>query len=642
MQHLEDAFDRMDIEALSLLFFKLLQALTRDRHLAKDNWQQALRREWEWRADEATPLVLGTDDEPLDWSSLTLDSQLDTLHALCEWQLERPDRLRRLVGTDGDAVSWRVDPAGWDREGNTYWLFDDNRLWVQRAPPRPRKRKAPPPKKPVKKRAAPPPRRGGRRSSRLSRDAEWEPVPAEILKPEDVFDSDSELSNPPSEEEPEEFIEFETQCVSLDDWKRFLERFASSKHPDERVLHTYLAKEVYPRVEEVLLAEQRKQALEEAMQHRKRSSRIAMKESEREEREREINEVRAQREAAAAALAEERARLAREEAERSARRSREERLRDREERILARERRFQERSRSHTPHLAGERDTTTAATNPRSDSDWYLHCEVCGANAQSPPGEENVVACERCGVWQHTDCWDRRDHEQGRPPRDWDRVDFHCGTCAALSSEPEPLAPHAPLMPERTAEPLMPQKGADITSVPQQVPSETGPQGHTSNLPPNEPTGMPAPSLATSAPPAPANMAPEPAQPHTPVAPDSVPNAHPTVPSAASQPGMHTQPTQAGHVAERPRCETPTAPPPQPWGSPDTMAHHPSPLGGDARFPKSVPFSPRGGSRVMSPPGSFPLRRNTMPSPLSRAVNPSTSVPSMDLDADAPSPSHHP
>lgn len=621
-QQLETALDRGDTHAIATLALKLLHALPRSRTATLDAWQDALRREWDARADDVTPHVLGTDDAPVAWASLDVKAQLDLLHALCEWQLERPDRLRRLVGTDEDAVSWRVDPAGWDREGNTYWLFDDNRLWVQRAPPKPKKRKAPAPKRAAKKRAAPPPpppRRGGRRSSRLSRDSEWEEVPPEILRPEDVFDSGSELSNPPSEDEQEDgsFVEFETLCISLEDWQRFLERFATSKHPDERSLYNYLAKEVYPRVEEVMLAEQRRQALEEAMQHRKRSSRIAMKESEREERERELNEALAAREAAAAALAAERERLAREEAERLARRSREDRLRDREERILARERRFQERSRSHTPMAGGTQDTEKPAMEPPSDTDWHLRCEVCGMDAHNPPGDDSVVACERCGVWQHTECWDRRDRNAGRAPRDWEKVDFVCSACAAQ------------------AEASLPQPPTSLDAAPTPVKADV--DAHDAPLPaavPAMPT-QPAPLSFAGALPGASSMA----------APSHVPG--PAVPPSAlpgTAPGPLSAPTASSMGSDAPYAHpnTPLARPAWPPATSTTAPTGTPPPSGAPQVRSAPAYSPPLGMRNLSSPGSFPMRKNTAPSPLSGAMSPGTSVPHLHLNPDAQSSAHPP
>ena len=711
-QALEDALDRMQMSYLDALFFKLLHALTQDRHLTEENWGASLRTQWNRRAADDTPPVLGTDEEPVEWTALTLDQQLDTLHALCEWQLEYPDRLRRLVATDEDAISWRVDPAGWDREGNTYWLFDDNRLWVQRVPKRAPKRKAAKqPKRPAKKKAAPPPRPSGRRSSRLSKgaDAEWEEVPPEILKPEDVFDSDSELSQPPSEDESE-WVEFETLCVSLQEWKAFLEKFASLKHPDERVLYSYLAKEVFPRVEEVLVAEQRKQALEEAMSHRKRSSRIAMKESEREVKERELAEARAARVRAVAELREREEREAREQAETNTRRSREERLRDREERLLARERMAIERSRSDTPadrsESAQERKDTQA-TN--ASSDWFLHCEVCGEDAKNPQNADNVVACERCGVWQHTECWDRKDKERGQPPRDWDKVDFYCGACREHSSyyqsnqvyatRPQPMgASHmdsssnmpvqdrllmfmSTRQPVATSAPLTPSYMADyhgsaashntffapslateppgrhFMGLPQLHSQPVIPNGAMPSRPPNMPLMSPVALLRRGH--GDTNELPQ--HRHAPLLaqyaqePGGVRRMQPNEDSASEATGATSEPAASDNTASG--RTAPDAPPrdapragaaapvlPVSMGAPLSLPSHAHegaqrspPV--DAHLQAMTTTSPKRAAPARSPnrspSGSFPLRRNTLPSPLSRAISPAGSVPPMQLDTPA-------
>lgn len=160
--------------------------------------------------------------------------------------------------------------------------------------------------------------------------------PKPEIKAEDVFGSDSELSQPP--EEPSEWIEFETICITKQEWLAFCERFASSRHPDERSLYNYISKEVLPKILEVIQTEEKKAAMEAALSNRKRSSRIAMRDSEREQREREEMELREQRARAEAALQAERERVAREEAEAAARRSREDRMRERAERLLIRER----------------------------------------------------------------------------------------------------------------------------------------------------------------------------------------------------------------------------------------------------------------------------------------------------------------
>lgn len=67
--------------------------------------------------------------------------QVQLIYELCEVQLEDPARFRGLLKSEEEATSWvslrsshqsngfadqtqRVDPAGWDKQGNTYFLFD--------------------------------------------------------------------------------------------------------------------------------------------------------------------------------------------------------------------------------------------------------------------------------------------------------------------------------------------------------------------------------------------------------------------------------------------------------------------------------------------------------------------------------------
>lgn len=67
------------------------------------------------------------------------------LYELCEIQMEDAARFRGLLKSEEDAVSWvrfflkcsvaaltrqRIDPVGWDKDGNTYYLFDGMRLLV--------------------------------------------------------------------------------------------------------------------------------------------------------------------------------------------------------------------------------------------------------------------------------------------------------------------------------------------------------------------------------------------------------------------------------------------------------------------------------------------------------------------------------
>lgn len=74
------------------------------------------------------------------WFTFTPSDKLQALSDLCEWQLATDGRFRALVAPAGgpaEEAEWRLEPCGLDREGNKYWLFADNRLWVQHPEPKP-------------------------------------------------------------------------------------------------------------------------------------------------------------------------------------------------------------------------------------------------------------------------------------------------------------------------------------------------------------------------------------------------------------------------------------------------------------------------------------------------------------------------
>lgn len=223
-----------------------------------------------------------------------------------------------------------------------------------------------------------------------------------------------------------------------------------------------LSSEVAPQIIEVLevrkdhctanvKVKEQERLKQEAINNRKRSSRIAMRELEREEQQKQ-EQAQREMEERMERLRQEEARKEREEQEVLAReRAREERLREREERLAARERAIHERAESEArqreqAERARERrkrrregedvsddDETTppsrAATSAPSESQgsWELKCEVCKLHGWNLNDETDVVCCDDCGRWQHVPCHDRQDKAAGRQPRDWDSVDFRVG-----------------------------------------------------------------------------------------------------------------------------------------------------------------------------------------------------------------------
>ncbi|KAJ7202501.1 hypothetical protein B0H12DRAFT_1162635 [Mycena haematopus] len=496
-----------------------------------------------------------------DWLDLPMLVKLDSMHLLTEWQFQNPTRLRTLMKSDDEDATWRIEPIGYDAQSNAYWLISADRLWVQRAHPRPPrytattsslKRKRPEntakasvakSKQPAAKRArlasddpkltitVPP--GGGRaakaqakvkldqqakelaelnraagirapaaRESRRGRtpvapvrplgtrvsarlrgadDDEWQAVPEDWLeertrkktslqpKLKTGLESDDEsisdltqLSEDGVEEaegetspaaEPEEeqqkreegqadFIEWETICVTLSDWEHIAERFANGTHYTEKALHKVLTKQIVPIITEELREVERKRRLEEAVVHRKRSSRIASKEQEKEEA-RQLARQKAdvvEKKNRAQRLE---ARLAKEELERERREA------AREQRRKAKEEEQKPRSPiedesvdvvgsnpspihlSRVPEPSPRNGTvvTSTSTSGTRTPEWILNCEICHKSGVNLDDGMPMVGCGLCSQWHHTNCHDFADKQAGRPRRNWDQVEFICRQC---------------------------------------------------------------------------------------------------------------------------------------------------------------------------------------------------------------------
>lgn len=580
-ESLETDFENNETNVVPDLIKRLLYTLTLDRTIDLDNWQHHLRTQYNLREEDSVGRF-GTAEAPIEWAQLSLEDKIATLHDLCEWQLMDPERFRKLVKSEEDITTWRVSPIGWDAHDNAYWLFDDNRIWIQRpepAPKAPAKAKAPakkgtkrarmeaaaarraassaaksspapkssgtkrgrpsdvtPSSTPSKRTRSsladstpstpsrPPPRRGTRTSARFApqEDESTANAPSNGCASRSAaasasYSSDSELSEPPEDmdeeedtkpepatnevkgdedaemetaeaedskdaeeeeeknedkkeatDQAEEWVEFETIVVTRQEWLDFAKRFAKSKDPNEKNLHRFINNEILDQVLAAMDEIERQRQLEQALANRKRSSRIAMKESEREERKRD-REARARMEEKMAAIRkEEELKRQKEEEEQEAQKSREQRLREREERLRAREleietkaireeeereRREKEReerkrrreeiianggippsSQESTP-VPGDGSVFVDANGQpveEEEEEWELNCEVCGKAAISPPDEDDeIVCCEQCSVWQHIKCWDAFDKQVLglKKKRDWEAVDFFCSKC---------------------------------------------------------------------------------------------------------------------------------------------------------------------------------------------------------------------
>ncbi|KAJ2918442.1 hypothetical protein MD484_g1915, partial [Candolleomyces efflorescens] len=652
---------------------RLLFTLSYDRKISAENWQNALRRQYDKRDPESNPLgspstvvhtaansrfssivkdeVEHAEDEPeeqnggetagqedggstrhtspqtgekptnkvdkrafntvddrphVDWSSLSMDQKLESLHTLVEWQFQNPTRLRMIMKSDDEFASWRAEPVGYDREQNAYWLIGESRLWIQRAPPKPpsrkRKRKAPPADEPKgrnakagssskrqkltkaqskqKKKAEPVPvpptptsgrsraakeqakakldaqakalaefnrqaaaaassstRSASARSTRSSQrqesksaggskafkptgvrmsarlrgfqeDDDWQPVPEEWLETdgssksaktktrtglesdaESISDltelsddeerqdmsskdaeeeeeepeeekpakpsakdqlEDEERDEPQNEPNPSSFIEWETLCVTIVEWEQFPERFAKSTYYAEKAFYKLLTTVIVPQVVGELKAIEQKRRLEEALNTRKRSSRLATRENEKEaarlaaqKKAEEDERMSRTRRAEARQKREEEDRVKRETA-REERRMKRERAAEQETAGVSEEppSEKEEEAPPPPPPARAEPPAKRQASKPRHKKaapavkaavdDWELECEVCGRKGTNLDDGTPMMSCGSCSKWQHIQCHDKRDRALGRPKRDWDRIEFFCQRCLAL------------------------------------------------------------------------------------------------------------------------------------------------------------------------------------------------------------------
>lgn len=226
---------------------------------------------------------------------------------------------------------------------------------------------------------------------------------------------------------------------------------------------------------------------------RKRSSRIAIKESEKEEKERDRIARMSMEERMSGVRAEEEEKFSKEDLAKQREWERERKIKEREERALAREKEAEEKARKEELEriqkeierderqrrrddlIANGGDPSTVGSSPepfdkapqvqapvasksgskpasavpkkkgrpskkqaeevqqpkgKATEDWELSCEVCGSRGKNLQESSQIVCCEQCGVWQHVKCWNNQDKRMGAETlRKWSEIDFYCSKC---------------------------------------------------------------------------------------------------------------------------------------------------------------------------------------------------------------------
>jgi hypothetical protein len=205
--------------------------------------------------------------------------------------LDEPEKFREHLESEEDAIQWRVDPVGFDKKGSTFWLFDDNRLYKETPKPKVSRKKStaaargnkrkrgapapvPPPAPPTED--APVTRRSSRRNV--------PPPPAPVATNRRRTKAAPAIEEEEESEDEGEWMPWKLICLTKQDWEQISLKYANSKNLDEQRFHTLLVDELIPKIIPVLEDREKEIKKQEALMHRKRSSRIMIRELEALER----------------------------------------------------------------------------------------------------------------------------------------------------------------------------------------------------------------------------------------------------------------------------------------------------------------------------------------------------------------------
>ncbi|KAI8145067.1 hypothetical protein BJV82DRAFT_666981 [Fennellomyces sp. T-0311] len=426
------------------LLIRMLRLLTRNRFINNDTWQMYFAKEIDKRGNvDPNPLRPENEEQPedvqahgseaeedrqsakpspaparvlIDFFTLPLTTRVHLLYTLCEWQLDDPERFREHLDNEEDAVHWRVEPIGYDVKGSSFWLFDDNRLYKETPEPKLKKPQAKKSTRKVRSRS-----NGTRRSTRRSVQANGE-----------VEDED---------EDPENWVPWKLVCLNQHDWEEFPKKFESSKHPIEQRFYSMLVNDVLPQVLPVIQEHEDAIKKKEALAHRKRSSRLMFRELEALEKDQQsvLGETRR------SSRREEMKRKREEDEKNSAAKAREERLRDRERRQHQREHAQEENERrkalaaskieakQEKPASTGKKRGRKPKNKNKDEDVWSFDC-VCGVSGQNIDDGSPMIACERCGTWQHIRCLQNAG-QIAQDKKTLNKSVFFCKSCQEKESQ---------------------------------------------------------------------------------------------------------------------------------------------------------------------------------------------------------------
>ncbi|KAI5462942.1 hypothetical protein BGZ63DRAFT_351780 [Mariannaea sp. PMI_226] len=409
---------------LGEIALSILKLASSHRGLTLDLFDEQTRKLFQARLPDWNPF--GNEDVPAKFSDFDIFTKIRVLQQLTQWTMVHSERIREKMEEQKDAeqTNWRIEPYGWDADDRTYYVLDDNRVYRLTEPP-----VAPTPK--PKKTTS---RRGGRRTSKRRR--------ATI----NVEEEESYAENGDNERQPEDDglggMTWECLAVTLDEVQSIVNGFRKTRDENEKILRVQLEEHLLPILEKQEESRKRKELQRERellnlakMANAKRSSRIAHK-IEAQKQEEQAREEERQRQAVEAAKRREDAKHFRAELERDQRLfSREKRLQERD----ARRRRHEEdlaqlseesknlsnangRLSERRLHAEIERNKLALREIEQEEENWIFDC-VCGLYGHIDDGTHSL-ACERCNVWQHSQCVGITEQEAERP-----EFQFLCSSC---------------------------------------------------------------------------------------------------------------------------------------------------------------------------------------------------------------------
>ncbi|KAJ1826599.1 hypothetical protein LPJ56_002094 [Coemansia sp. RSA 2599] len=396
---------------------RALRILTGNSSITEDKLDTYVPRIWERFLDGAPQ---GYGEQGLD--GLGSGDRLHVVLQTCELMFCRPENVRAVGSIDTlGPRELRTEPIGQDDLHRRYWLVGDCRLYRETS-------------KPVvdlllEQEEAKACEDAPRRSTRVAVQKTKAAAPVRFASKEAL-----ELCDMPRHRMREADGDlWELLCESSSDWNQMKRVFCRSKSSRERRLYKAIS-DVAPSAIQRLNKISKSRQVHEAMAVRKRSTRIAVRQSlvESETQSSFDEEPRAKR-ARGSEIAK------RESREQRAKRREQARLStlDLQETQLAMQLIAESEPAQQNPQQdrqqCQQQQHDQAGVDTEDADDWMFRCS-CGKVGHNFDDGRAMTACEQCGVWRHLGCALRAEARRiGREidQDDWETIRYICPDCRA-------------------------------------------------------------------------------------------------------------------------------------------------------------------------------------------------------------------